>query len=166
MDASTLEEARRAAADATYEATEFGLRVETQNGWECTAGGDVWSRTVFLDVGLADTAAMEFRIGFVPGTAEIDGPPVYAEPAWMGKTDPGAVFTYTHSVGPGFRYTCEVKNAEGVVVFAACVPDGPEEDIFEAGFMLDEADTEGLTEYLRTLGIIGHDATIVAAPAM
>lgn len=88
--------------------------------------------------------------------------PDFTEPVWIGKDAEGPVFTYAHAVGPGFRFACEVKNAEGVVVFAACVPDGPEEDIFEAGFMLDEADVDGLTEYLRTLGVIGHDARVVA----
>lgn len=63
-------------------------------------------------------------------------------------------------------FYADVRDADGQTVFeirAGASLDEDESSIFEDGFMRDKDDLAGLTEHLRSLGVIPQDAKVLSA---
>lgn len=69
--AADLDERRRCAAEAAWEAEDLGdLEVAAVNGW-FNDGSGLWSRQVFVENGGGDTVLANFSVEFEPGLARI-----------------------------------------------------------------------------------------------
>jgi hypothetical protein len=67
---ANLEDQRQAAADAAFEAYDFGDAIGETSGWERDSGEpDVIRRSVFLDDNDGPSIRVRFAVRFEPGTA-------------------------------------------------------------------------------------------------
>ena len=90
-----MNQERTAAADAVYEAFDFGATVEDQSGWEYVTPGDEWTRPVFVraneeELEDAPSTKLTFVVRFKEGTAEIlNAYAIDAKGSLWGESDDG-----------------------------------------------------------------------------
>lgn len=78
--------------------------------------------------------------------------------------EPKEIFGYYIDLDERGDFVADVRNAEGKTVFEIRAGNSLNQDessIFEDGFMRDKDDVSGLTDYLRSLGVIPQEARVL-----
>ncbi|WP_323025771.1 hypothetical protein [Castellaniella sp.] len=106
------------------------------------------------------------RPGSVVGASSLwsDSPSEVSLGAAAKSVDQQVTFGYYIDLDERGDFVADVRNAEGKTVYEIRAGDSLDEDessIFDDGYMRDKHDVSGLTEYLRSLGVIPQDARVL-----